>query len=54
LWRAIRDILHKDIPESKDKTWNAINRRARYIKKYPHSLIVHKTCMAELEQNKVS
>eukprot|EP00111_Clytia_hemisphaerica_P023811 TCONS_00070164-protein len=52
LWRAIRDILHKDIPESKDKTWNAINRRARYIKKYPHSLIVYKTCMAELEQNK--
>lgn len=51
-WRAIRDLLHKEVPESSDKTWNALERRARYIKKYPHSLIVYKTCVAELEQDK--
>lgn len=52
VWQEIRDLIHRDIPESRDKTWNAIERRSRYIKKYPHSLIVYKTCLAELEQNK--
>ena len=52
-WREVRNMLHKDVPESRDKTWNAVERRARYIKRYPHSLIVHQTCVAELEQNQV-
>ena len=54
MWRAFRDIIHKNVPESRDKTWNSINRRGRYMKKfYKHTLIIYKTCKRELEQNKV-
>ncbi|XP_047122572.1 general transcription factor 3C polypeptide 1 isoform X1 [Hydra vulgaris] len=53
MWRAFRDIIHKNVPESRDKTWNSLNRRARYMKKYyKNMLIVYKTCKGELEQNK--
>lgn len=52
LWQAMRDLIHKEVPESCDKTWEALDRRARNIKKHSHFLIIYNTCVAELEQDK--
>ncbi|KAF5888566.1 general transcription factor 3C polypeptide 1 isoform X1 [Clarias magur] len=51
-WNVVRDILHRDLELSLDKTTLAVSRRSRYIMKNPQTQLNYRTCLAEVYQDK--
>ncbi|XP_053333038.1 general transcription factor 3C polypeptide 1-like isoform X1 [Clarias gariepinus] len=51
-WNVVRDILHRDLELSLDKTTLAVSRRSRYIMKNPQTHLNYRTCLAEVYQDK--
>ncbi|TTE81778.1 General transcription factor 3C polypeptide 1 [Bagarius yarrelli] len=50
--RKFRDILHRDLELSLDKTSLAVGRRSRYIMKNPQTQLNFRICLAEVYQDK--
>ncbi|KAK3530144.1 hypothetical protein QTP86_014777, partial [Hemibagrus guttatus] len=51
-WNVVRDILHRDLELSQDKTSLAVGRRSRYIMKNPQTHLNYRICLAEVYQDK--
>ncbi|XP_062866959.1 general transcription factor 3C polypeptide 1 isoform X2 [Trichomycterus rosablanca] len=51
-WNVVRDILHRDLELSLDKTSLAVGRRSRYIMKNPQTQLNYRICLAEVYQDK--
>uniref|UniRef100_A0AAY5EK18 B-block binding subunit of TFIIIC domain-containing protein n=1 Tax=Electrophorus electricus TaxID=8005 RepID=A0AAY5EK18_ELEEL len=51
-WNVVRDILHKELETSLDKTSLSVGRRSRYIMKNPQTHLNYRICLAEVYQDK--
>lgn len=51
-WNVVRDILHRDLELSLDKTSLSVSRRSRYIMKNPQTQLNYRICLAEVYQDK--
>ncbi|XP_060755326.1 general transcription factor 3C polypeptide 1 [Neoarius graeffei] len=51
-WNVVRDILHRDLELSLDKTSLSVSRRSRYIMKNPQTHLNYRICLAEVYQDK--
>ncbi|XP_060715992.1 general transcription factor 3C polypeptide 1-like [Tachysurus vachellii] len=51
-WNVVRDILHRDLEMSQDKTSLAVGRRSRHIMKNPQTHLNYRICLAEVYQDK--
>ncbi|GAA6073726.1 general transcription factor 3C polypeptide 1, partial [Tachysurus ichikawai] len=51
-WTVVRDILHRDLEMSQDKTSLAVSRRSRHIMKNPQTHLNYRICLAEVYQDK--
>ncbi|KAI5091211.1 general transcription factor 3C polypeptide 1 isoform X2 [Silurus meridionalis] len=51
-WNVVRDILHRDLELSLDKTSLSVGRRSRYIMKNPQTQLNYRICLAEVYQDK--
>ncbi|XP_072026840.1 general transcription factor 3C polypeptide 1-like [Amphiura filiformis] len=51
-WFVIRDVMHKNIERSKDKTTKSLAKRSHHIMKNPSTYLNFKICLAEAQTDK--